>query len=175
MENEEESIQLLNRQINEQLLNEQKSTEETHYEAIQSDSHEKNKDLINLGLLVGLHACGDLSCSTLNLFVSNPAIHGLSLVSCCYHKMTQFPISKAFKESIFEYKDIRSCNNDSMNERLSCLSSPHTLRLASQEPFTRYFQYFMKKFNNSEKHRSFLVHVYLLYFRRKLGHETNKR
>ena len=118
--------------------------EETRFETVPSDSHEKYNNPTSSALLVGLHACGDLSCSTLNLFFSNPAIHGLSLVSCCYHKMTQFPISKELKESICEYEDISTSESGSKSKKLSCLRSPHMLRLASQEPFTRYFKFFDK-------------------------------
>ena len=92
-------------------------------------------------VLVGLHACGDLSNSTLKLFVSNPKIQGLSLVSCCYHKMIKFPLSTVYKQRIFADRHTDGSESFNAADRLSCLKSPHALRLASQEPFTRYLWY----------------------------------
>ena len=95
-------------------------------------------------VLVGLHACGDLSNSTLKLFVSNAEIQGLSLVSCCYHKMIRFPLSTVFKQRIIADRHTDSSENSNASDKLSCLKSPHALRLASQEPFTRYVLWYIR-------------------------------
>ena len=132
MENKEESIELLNHKLSEHLEN----TRKTHVckDMAPSTDGADDKLVPKPAVLVGLHACGDLSNSTLKLFVSNSEIQGLSLVSCCYHKMIQFPLSTVFKQRIFA----DSSENSNAADRLSCLKSPHALRLASQEPFTRY-------------------------------------
>ena len=134
LEYKDESIKLLNHLINE------KCGDNINVKDAINDSHMTDKQeqaFAKSAVLAGLHACGNLSCSTLRLFVSNPDINGLSLVSCCYHKMTEFPMSKAFNERTFDSIDRGGTNN--VNEKLYCLKSPHTLRLASQEPFSRYF------------------------------------
>ena len=89
-------------------------------------------------VLVGLHACGDLSVGTLNLFASNPSIHGVCLISCCYHKMKQFPVSKTYQKCCAEINITTEHENQSSSKDYSCITSTHALRLASQEPFSRY-------------------------------------
>lgn len=47
--------------------------------------------------MVGLHSCGDLSPSMMELFVNNSRYRSLMLVSCCYHRMESlrhFPMSR---------------------------------------------------------------------------------
>ena len=50
----------------------------------------------NISALIGLHACGDLTNSMISWF-STSKFGLLSVVSCCYHKMTTFPISEELK------------------------------------------------------------------------------
>lgn len=38
----------------------------------------------NRAILVGLHTCGNLSCSLIDLFCNNDCISGLIFVGCCY-------------------------------------------------------------------------------------------
>ena len=90
---------------------------------------------LNQAVITGLHACGDLSSATLKWFVSNSSLVGLSLVSCCYHKMVHFPMSKTYENCIFGIK--KDVASNELIEKFSCLRSPFALRLASQEPFTR--------------------------------------
>ncbi|KJH43164.1 hypothetical protein DICVIV_10814 [Dictyocaulus viviparus] len=39
-------------------------------------------------LLIGLHACGDLSSSILRLFINSQNVSGVILFGCCYHKLS---------------------------------------------------------------------------------------
>ena len=39
--------------------------------------------------LVGLHTCGDLAPSMLRIFSTNPIMHCLVNVGCCYHLVTE--------------------------------------------------------------------------------------
>ena len=87
-------------------------------------------------VLVALHACGDLSCAALKLFTSDSSILGIGLVSCCYHKMKEFPISKTFEECLDE-KCSRNLDAIVPKADYSCIKSTYALRLASQEPFHR--------------------------------------
>ena len=87
-------------------------------------------------VLVALHACGDLSSAALKLFTSDSSILGIGLVSCCYHKMKEFPISKTFEECLDE-KCSRYLDAIVPNANYSCIRSTYALRLASQEPFQR--------------------------------------
>lgn len=43
-------------------------------------------------MLIGLHTCGDLGPSLLQLFVNCDGIRSVVVVGCCYHKLTQHPI-----------------------------------------------------------------------------------
>ena len=115
-------------------------SDETHNEATcQIVQHEGV--CTHSAILVGLHACGDLSCSTLKLFASDASVLGICLVSCCYHKMKDFPMSQAFKErAICTYE----FSEGSITKDYSDLKSPHALRLASQEPFSRYYLFLSK-------------------------------
>ena len=48
-------------------------------------------------VLVGLHACGDLTADSCRLFLSTPRLTGLVLCGCCYGRLTEpasFPLSK---------------------------------------------------------------------------------
>jgi len=38
--------------------------------------------------IVGLHPCGNLAAILLKLFTNCPAARFISIVGCCYHKMT---------------------------------------------------------------------------------------
>eukprot|EP00057_Strongylocentrotus_purpuratus_P017002 XP_011671476.1 PREDICTED: methyltransferase-like protein 25 [Strongylocentrotus purpuratus] len=40
-------------------------------------------------MMVGLHTCGDLAPSMLRIFQSNPSMHCLCNVGCCYHHVTE--------------------------------------------------------------------------------------
>ena len=40
-------------------------------------------------LIVGLHTCGDLACTTLRLFANTVALRGACVVGCCYNHITE--------------------------------------------------------------------------------------
>ncbi|KAI8917406.1 methyltransferase domain-containing protein, partial [Entophlyctis helioformis] len=53
-------------------------------------------------MLVGLHACGDLSAQVIpDTFMQSPFVVGMVSVGCCYHLLTEqgFPRSKTIRES----------------------------------------------------------------------------
>ena len=50
--------------------------------------------------LIGLHACGDLTNSMISWFCSSEKFKSLAVLSCCYHKMKDFPISMKYKKEI---------------------------------------------------------------------------
>ena len=106
------------------------------------ENKDKSEGLGTVGgsaVLVGLHACGELSCATIKLFASNTSIHGMCLISCCYHKMDTFPMSKKFTEYVFnlDMPNATLTTNSPGIRDCSCLKSPTALRLSSQEPFSR--------------------------------------
>ncbi|CAH8598232.1 unnamed protein product [Schistosoma bovis] len=75
-------------------------------------------------LLLGLHCCGDLSQSMIELFHQDCSAKILLLVGCCYHKMTveKFPTSDYLRKAML---------NCDMNFIEKCIT-PATLRLACQ-------------------------------------------
>ena len=136
----------LNQNLNENLLN--KATLELKEPNLKRSSHDnlrenkcQNLNSVetndSVAVLTGLHACGDLSCTTLKWFVSNPSIVGLCLISCCYHKMKGFPLSKTIDQYVFKTTETMNFDERLKTKSYSCLRSPFALRLASQEPFTR--------------------------------------
>ncbi|RUS91928.1 hypothetical protein EGW08_000330 [Elysia chlorotica] len=58
----------------------------------QSESEEQKSADTNF-VLVGLHACGDLTPTLLRVFLNCPTAQGLASVACCYMKMTASPSS----------------------------------------------------------------------------------
>lgn len=55
-------------------------------------------------LLMGLHCCGDLSVTCLNIFSKDEKVSSIVNIGCCYHKITEpfgFPLSNHLKEKRF--------------------------------------------------------------------------
>lgn len=85
--------------------------------------------------IMGLHACADLSVTSIKLFLEMVEVKRLVILSCCYHKMNQttnghflnFPLSSALKSAVVE----ADANG------LSYLNRPF-LRLACQETSARW-------------------------------------
>ena len=48
--------------------------------------------------LIGLHSCGDLTNSMLSWFVKSKINTSIAVLSCCYHKMQNFPLSKSVQQ-----------------------------------------------------------------------------
>ena len=79
--------------------------------------------------LTGLHACGDLTPWSLNLFLNEPKYQLLAIVPCCYHKMnfqgnpevSSFPLSQMLKTQLNE----QFVNHEFLQNQQLC-------RLASQ-------------------------------------------
>ena len=72
--------------------------------------------------LIGLHACGDLTNTMLSWFVSSNYFSKLAVVSCCYHKMSTFPISDQIRSTL-------------ENDDYCGLDSAYARRLGAQESF----------------------------------------
>ena len=83
---------------------------------------------------VSLHACGDLSPAILKWFTQSRS-KSLFLVSCCYHKMTTFPMS--------------------LRNLKPSLASHFALRLACQEPFERWLSFTEKEHSQRSKYLGF--------------------
>lgn len=84
--------------------------------------------------LIGLHACGDLTTSMIDWFSNFSSFGVLAVVSCCYHKMSQFPSSDQLKEIL-----------------PSCLKSHFALRLACQDAFDKWMSQSQSEHNNHAK------------------------
>ncbi|XP_041453190.1 methyltransferase-like protein 25 [Lytechinus variegatus] len=56
---------------------------------LQCDENAQYFDLSEPFMMVGLHTCGDLAPSMLRIFQSNPSMHCLCNVGCCYHLVTE--------------------------------------------------------------------------------------
>ena len=142
LENTEESIRNLSKEIDAHRVSKPKGDYQFPQLMVASQHNYQHKytSAVDTGVavLVGLHACGDLSSATLNLFSSNPSIYEICLISCCYHKMKQFPISKFYQNCCVEIKVPAEPKDQSPPRDYSCITSSYALRLASQEPFSRY-------------------------------------
>jgi len=79
----------------------------------------------NRQALIGLHACGDLTNTMLSWFVSSSNYFSkLAVVSCCYHKMSTFPISDQVRNILQE------------DGVYWGLASTYARRLGAQDPFS---------------------------------------
>ncbi|KHJ99476.1 hypothetical protein OESDEN_00512 [Oesophagostomum dentatum] len=92
-------------------------------------------------LIIGLHACGDLSASILRIFVNSPQITAVILFGCCYHKLTItekleecsqtdsadpcFPLSSKYRRKHLSHaaRDLACHGNEIFAEHL--LTKPH--------------------------------------------------
>ncbi|XP_037951871.1 methyltransferase-like protein 25 [Teleopsis dalmanni] len=86
--------------------------------------------------IIGLHACGDLTITSIKLFLQMSEVKSLIIMPCCYHKMqmntsttfTNFPLSKTLKSEV------------KMNTRFSQILNRPFLRLACQQTGERWRQ-----------------------------------
>ena len=107
---------------------------EESIDQLQTKIEEKSDTSISdKSALIGLHTCGGLTNTMLYWFV-NSSFGSLSLVSCCYHKMSDFPISKAFQEIVPDP-----------------LKSHFALRLACQDAFEKWLNMSEKQHENHAK------------------------
>ncbi|CAH8535661.1 unnamed protein product [Schistosoma turkestanicum] len=84
-------------------------------------------------LLIGLHCCGDLSLSIIELFQQDCLAQCLLIIGCCYHKITieKFPTSNYLREAMLK------CDINFIDK---CIS-PATLRLACQHSPLTWFKW----------------------------------
>ncbi|XP_013112547.2 methyltransferase-like protein 25B isoform X1 [Stomoxys calcitrans] len=85
--------------------------------------------------IIGLHACADLTITSIKLFLAMPYVRQLIIMPCCYHKMelcpktlqfTNFPLSRCLKELVAKDKNY-----------VNFLNRPF-LRLACQQTLKRW-------------------------------------
>lgn len=81
--------------------------------------------------LIGLHACGDLTISALQLFLNMTDVQSITIMPCCYHKM-QFCVGGDGFENIPLSATMRNSNDWD-----NVLGRPF-LRLASQQTAARW-------------------------------------
>ena len=58
------------------------------------DAEDVNWNCTNNSLLVGLHACGDLTAHTLKLFTKETYFRGIQIVGCCYNLCTETHLNR---------------------------------------------------------------------------------
>ncbi|XP_023346604.1 methyltransferase-like protein 25 [Eurytemora carolleeae] len=110
--------------------------------------------------LVGLHACGDLTPDLIKQFLKIKHIRNLVLVSCCYHKMkSNFPLSQKLKAAA--------------DETGFTLFSGHLLRLAAQEPVSRWLR--MSPGEHEMHARNVVFRSILEIFSKQRGLELKKK
>jgi hypothetical protein len=115
---------------------------------------DKNVELVSkkekMGL-ISLHGCGDLTCTTLDLFCKWDRAHTLVAVSCCYNKLIEerdgsikgFPLSKTVRQLFHDMKmqcnrnDNSNCNDNTTNSKYEAPNENDTLekRRENQHPF----------------------------------------
>jgi hypothetical protein len=103
----------LDRKLINRLRIDMKTPEHVNYEIKSSESgngileHLKSLNInVEKVLLVGLHTCGDLGPTLLNIFCGSPQIKSICLVGCCYMKLSSigFPLSKQLTRSKISYE-----------------------------------------------------------------------
>lgn len=90
--------------------------------------------------LIGLHCCGDLTPIMIKLFINLKELKMLSVVSCCYHKMSAnaYPLSEQLK--------------DVAKDDLNVIESHFALRLACQETLEKWLQQSPKGHEDHSRH-----------------------
>lgn len=105
--------------------------------------------------IIGLHACADLTITSMKLFLYTPEVRHLIIMPCCYHKMqmcattlrfNNFPLSRSLKKVIAVGEDDNSDNekkeqngeNDSVINNYSRYLNRPFLRLACQQTLKRW-------------------------------------
>ena len=78
--------------------------------------------------LIGLHCCGDLTPIMIKLFLTFEELKMISVVSCCYHKMSSdsYPLSEQLIEVV--------------GDKLNVIGSHFAVRLACQETLEKWLQ-----------------------------------
>ncbi|KAL3310651.1 Ribosomal RNA adenine dimethylase domain-containing protein 1 [Cichlidogyrus casuarinus] len=89
-------------------------------------------DAANL-LLTGLHACGDLSTATIDLFLENLNFKWLILVGCCYMKRLSYACKEAACHNIYPYIDRLRSDFDGVHLRMQAFRAKLE-QLLSQNP-----------------------------------------
>jgi hypothetical protein len=86
--------------------------------------------------LFGLHSCGDLSITAINLFFKMPEVRSLLIMPCCYHKMQYVDDSS----SNFKNFPVSRCLQDTFNtiENHEAIFNRPFLRLACQQTAARW-------------------------------------
>jgi hypothetical protein len=76
---------------------------------------------VTRGLMTGLHACGDLTCSMLSAFVSMPTVRVFAAVGCCYHAIG---LAQGSTDLWFQ-KHLESVSKDTCASRTQQLRQPN--------------------------------------------------
>lgn len=83
-------------------------------------------------ILIGLHACADLTVTALDLFLRNPNFKKMLIMPCCYHKMK-------FKEnSLDEFENVPLSQRVKSVPNVSHIINRPFLRLAGQQTALRW-------------------------------------
>lgn len=80
------------------------------YQNLEALFEKKNASLNNINegiILLGLHTCGDLAPTAINIFIKDSAVKALCLVGCCYHLLSQPTDSETTKEM---EENMQSCD-----------------------------------------------------------------
>uniref|UniRef100_A0A1B0B5B7 Methyltransferase domain-containing protein n=1 Tax=Glossina palpalis gambiensis TaxID=67801 RepID=A0A1B0B5B7_9MUSC len=108
--------------------------------------------------IIGLHACADLTITSMKLFFKMPQVDHLIIMPCCYHKLEMcnttfkfrnFPLSEAFKDALHNAQSHTVDNN-----YVRYLNRPF-LRLACQQTSKRWSKC------SSEYHRLHGIEMFL--------------
>ena len=51
--------------------------------------------------IVGLHACGDLTCTALRMYTSLPKATAMCVVGCCYHHISEEGVVKFYSLRLY--------------------------------------------------------------------------
>ncbi|XP_061399343.1 methyltransferase-like protein 25B [Musca vetustissima] len=98
--------------------------------------------------IIGLHACADLTITSMKLFLRMPQVRHLIIMPCCYHKMQMcagtmkfhnFPLSRRLQKVVVpdEDDDDKASDSSVINNYSSYLNRPF-LRLACQQTLKRW-------------------------------------
>ncbi|XP_073811666.1 methyltransferase-like protein 25B [Musca autumnalis] len=94
--------------------------------------------------IIGLHACADLTITSMKLFLHMAEVRHLVIMPCCYHKMEMcaatlkfcnFPLSRSLQKAVVSSQD--GGDGDVINNYVKYLNRPF-LRLACQQTLKRW-------------------------------------
>jgi len=101
-----------------------KNSSQNIVQASVTDKSISNPTFAGAAVMVGLHACGDLTCHSLKLFSQQPYFRGLHIVGCCYNLITESSVDNTMTSNfpLSKYVQQKGFNLGKVARHLACQS-----------------------------------------------------